>query len=227
MDKKNKVKRIFDSIAGRYDLLNHLLSAGMDFYWRKRALKLTKINTESVILDMACGTGDFSIAAGKLGTNKIIGADYSYEMIKNFCSKAAWSKGRIVQTVAEAPPFKNSCFTNIIIGFGVRNFYNIQTAFDNFYSLLTLGGKVTILEFRLPPQKIFQLVYNFYFTRVLPLVGKIISKDPEAYTYLPESVHEFDRKINLPELLKNSGFENIESHSLTAGIVQVVIAFKK
>lgn len=226
MNKKAQVKRIFDSIAGKYDLLNHLLSLGIDIYWRKRALKLTGINKNTILLDVACGTGDFAIAAYKAGVRKIICSDFSFVMLKLFNKKAEWSKGNLFQATAESLPLKEQIFTNITVAFGVRNFYDIQKAFDFFYNILLPDGKVTILEFRLPSQKILQSLYNLYFINILPKIGRIISKDKEAYTYLPESVHEFDTKINLPELLRNSGFSEIKTYSLTAGIVQIVIAAK-
>ena len=226
MDKKNRVKRIFDDISGRYDFLNHFLSAGIDFYWRKKSLKLTKISKDASLLDVACGTGDFAIAARKKGVTKIIGADLSINMLKVFNTKKSWSKGNIVQTVAEHIPFKDDSFTNITVAFGVRNFYDILDGFKSFFRILKINGKVTILEFRLPSKSIIKKFYSFYFDKVLPKIGKLISKDQEAYTYLPESVNEFDEKINLPELLTKAGFSNIQTFSLTFGIVQVVIAEK-
>lgn len=226
MDKKNRVKRIFDDISRRYDFLNHFLSAGIDFYWRKKALKLTGISKNAKLLDVACGTGDFAIAARKRGINQIIGADLSINMLKLFNEKRDWSNGNIVQSVAEQIPFKDNSFTNITVAFGVRNFYDILEGFKSFFRVLELRGKVTILEFRLPSNSLIRKFYSFYFNTVLPKIGKVISKDKEAYTYLPESVNEFDEKINIPELLTRAGFSNIENHSLTFGIVQVVIAEK-
>lgn len=226
MDKKNRVKRIFDDISRRYDFLNHFLSAGIDFYWRKKSLKLTGISNNAKLLDVACGTGDFAIAAKKRGVDQIIGVDLSINMLKIFNKKRDWSNGNIVQTVAEEIPFKDNSFTNITVAFGVRNFYDILEGFKSFFRVLELRGKVTILEFRLPSNSMIRKFYSFYFNTVLPKIGKFISKDKEAYTYLPESVNEFDEKINIPELLTRAGFSNIENHSLTFGIVQVVIAEK-
>ena len=226
MNKKNQVKRIFDSIASRYDLLNHLLSMGTDIYWRNKAITLTKMKADSVLLDVACGTGDFSITARKKGIINIFGADLSKVMLELYEDKAEWIKGRTLQMTAENCSFKKESFTNIIVAFGVRNFYDIQQAFNSFHSILKPNGKVTVLEFRLPKNKLVNSVYRFYFERILPLIGKIISKDKEAYYYLPNSVEEFDSKVELTEIFENSGFRKIESHSLTFGIVQVVLATK-
>ncbi|MCB9206276.1 MAG: bifunctional demethylmenaquinone methyltransferase/2-methoxy-6-polyprenyl-1,4-benzoquinol methylase UbiE [Ignavibacteriales bacterium] len=226
MDKKTQVKRIFDSISHKYDFLNHFLSAGVDFYWRKKALKLSQVDSNTSLLDVACGTGDFSISAKKFGVNKIIGLDLSKNMLSNFNEKVNWSKGNLVQSVAEFMPFKNNSFTNITVAFGVRNFYDIKKGFQSFYNVLRDNGKVTILEFRLPESGIIKSIYLFYFDKILPLIGKIISKDKEAYNYLPESVNEFDSKIDLQKILSEVGFKNITKHSLTFGIVQVVIAKK-
>jgi len=225
-EKKTKVKRIFDSIAVRYDLLNHLLSFGFDYYWRKKALKLTGLNSESILLDVACGTGDVAITARKMGIENIFGADFSHNMLTLFNKKSSWIKGRNIQMVAENFPLKDECITNITVAFGVRNFYDIQKAFNSFYKVLKNGGKVTILEFRMPANVIFKFLYKFYFKKILPLIGGLISGEKEAYKYLPASVEEFDEKIKLPELLGNSGFEKIEVHNLTFGITQVVIATK-
>ncbi len=227
MNKKTQVKRIFDSISNRYDLLNHLLSGGIDIYWRKKALRLSRINETSVLLDVACGTGDFAIEAKKLKVKTIIGADLSLNMLRIFNKKTNWSKGNIVQTVAEKVPFKNNSFTNITVAFGVRNFYDILESFRNFYRVLKPGGTVTILEFRLPKNKFVRSFYLFYFNKILPLIGRIISSDKEAYTYLPESVDAFDSKVDLWKLLNDAGFNKINNHPLTFGIVQVVVASKQ
>ncbi len=226
IEKKKEVKKIFDSIAWRYDFLNHLLSFGMDIYWRKKALKLTGFNSESILLDVACGTGDVAIEAKKQGAEKIFGADYSYNMLQLFEKKSKWIKSRTAQMVAENLPLKDESVTNITVAFGVRNFYDIQEGFNSFYRILKNGGKATIIEFRLPSNAVFKALYKFYFKKILPVVGGIISGDMAAYKYLPRSVEEFDEKIDMPELLRNSGFRNIEIYPLTMGIVQTIIATK-
>lgn len=225
-DKKTQVKKMFDNIAGRYDFLNHFLSFGLDIYWRKKALKLTELNSESILFDVACGTGDVAIEARKLGVQKIYGADFSHNMLRLFEKKSHWINGHLVQMVAENIPVKNESVTNITVAFGVRNFYDIQQGFNSFYRILKPNGKATVIEFRMPSNKILKTTYRFYFKKILPFLGGIISGDKAAYTYLPDSVEEFDEKINLEKLLANSGFGEIKKYNFTFGIVQVVIAKK-
>lgn len=225
-NKKVQVRRIFDSISHRYDFLNHFLSAGVDFYWRKKAIKLSQMSKDSVLLDLACGTGDFAITAKNSGVEKIYGGDLSFNMLSHFAKKADWINGRMLETVAEHLPFQNGSFTNITVAFGVRNFYDIPTAFKEFHRVLSNTGRATVLEFRLPENKFVKNFYMFYFNRILPLIGRMISKDQEAYTYLPESVGEFDQKVNLVKIFSDCGFANVKKYSLTFGLVQIVIAEK-
>ncbi|MBI3123456.1 MAG: bifunctional demethylmenaquinone methyltransferase/2-methoxy-6-polyprenyl-1,4-benzoquinol methylase UbiE [Ignavibacteriales bacterium] len=225
-NKKVQVRRIFDSISHRYDFLNHFLSAGVDFYWRKKAIKLSQMSQDTVLLDLACGTGDFAITAKNSGVQKIFGGDLSYNMLSLFGKKADWINGRMLETVAEHLPFQQDSFTNITVAFGVRNFYDIPTAFKEFHRVLANKGKATVLEFRLPENKLVRNFYMFYFNKVLPLIGRIISSDQEAYTYLPESVGEFDKKVDLVKIFSDCGFANVKKYSLTFGLVQVVIAEK-
>lgn len=226
MEKKQKVKNIFDSIAFRYDFLNHLLSFGVDHYWRRKALKLSKVGTDSFLLDVACGTGDVAIEAHKQGVRNIIGADFSHNMLGLFKKKSEWIVGRVIQTTAEQMPFPDNTFTNITVAFGVRNFYDIKEGFKSFHRVLKKDGKATVIEFQMPENKIFKSFYKFYFKKILPLVGGIVSKNKTAYKYLPDSVEEFDEKIFLVDLLKEVGFKSIKKYKLTFGIVQVVIAEK-
>lgn len=217
---------MFDSIAHKYDFLNHFLSAGIDIYWRRKALRLTRLSSETFLLDVACGTGDFAIEARKFGVNKIIGADFSFNMLKLFNKKSRWINGMNVQVAAEFLPIKDNQVTNITVAFGVRNFYDIQLAFHSFNRVLSENGKVTILEFSMPKNVLVKLLYRLYFHSILPLIGKIISKDQSAYTYLPESVEDFDKNVDLEKLLSTAGFRKVEKHFLTFGLVQVVIAEK-
>ena len=225
-EKKIQVKRIFDNISGRYDFLNHFLSFGLDFYWRKKALKLTRLDSSSILLDVACGTGDVAIQAKKIGVQQIYGADFSYNMLKLFHKKTDWVDGHLVQMVAEMIPFKNESVTNITVAFGVRNFYDIQEGFNSFYRILKPNGKATVIEFRMPSNKIIKSIYRFYFKNILPVLGGIISGDKAAYTYLPDSVEEFDEKVNLENLLIKSGFKEIKKYNFTFQTIQVLIASK-
>lgn len=226
MGKQKQVKRIFDSISDKYDLLNHLLSAGVDIYWRKKAIKLSGMNKDSILLDVACGTGDFAITARKSGIENITGADLSLNMLTLFSRKADWINGKSVQAVAENIPFKENSFTNITVAFGIRNFYDIPAGLRSFYRVLKPGGKATILEFRLPSNKAIKSLYLFYFNRVLPFIGRMVSKDNEAYTYLPASVGDFHEKINLVKFMNEAGFNRVKKYSLTFGLTQVVIGKK-
>jgi demethylmenaquinone methyltransferase/2-methoxy-6-polyprenyl-1,4-benzoquinol methylase len=225
-DKKQQVKNIFDSIAFRYDLLNHLLSFGVDHYWRKKDLKLSDLNSSSILLDVACGTGDVAIQAKKLGAGKIYGADFSLNMLQLFSKKANWSSGRLIQMVAEHLPLKDNSVTNISVAFGVRNFYDLAAGFDSFHRILKPEGKATIIEFRMPSNFFFKSLYKFYFRHILPAVGGAISGDRKAYEYLPRSVEDFDEKVDMKKLLHNSGFRKIDVYNLSLGIVQVIIAQK-
>ena len=224
--KKTQVKSIFDSIANRYDFLNHLLSFGVDHYWRRKALKLSKVGSESFLLDIACGTGDVAIEAYRQGVRNIIGADFSHNMLRLFKKKSEWIVGKVVQTAAEQMPFRDNTFTNITVAFGVRNFYDIKEGFRSFHRILKKNGKATVIEFQMPENKVFKSLYKFYFKKILPLVGGIVSKNRTAYQYLPDSVEEFDEKILLVDLLKEVGFTSVKKYQLTLGIVQVVIAEK-
>ena len=225
-EKQILVKNVFDPIAKKYDLLNHLLSFGIDIYWRKKSLALTKISKDAHLLDVACGTGDFSISVKKIGVNKITGLDLSSEMLKEFHKKSSWSVGNVVQGVAEKMPFKANAFDNVIVGFGVRNFYDIEKGLEEFHRVLKPGGKATVLELRLPKHKLFKTLYNLYFNKVLPVIGKLISKNDVSYTYLPNSVALFDKQVKVDKILSKIGYKNIEVHKFTFGIVQCTIGKK-
>lgn len=226
MEKRQKVRNIFDSIAFKYDFLNHLLSFGVDHYWRRKALKLSNVGSDSILLDVACGTGDVAIEAYKQGVRNIIGADFSHNMLGLFKKKSEWIVGKVIQTTAEQMPFPDSTFTNITVAFGVRNFYDIKEGFKSFHRVLKPNGKATVIEFQMPENKVFKSLYKFYFKKILPLIGGIVSKNKSAYQYLPESVEEFDEKISLVDLLKEAGFKLVKKYKLTFGIVQVVVAEK-
>ena len=180
MEKRQKVKNIFDSIAFRYDFLNHLLSFGVDHYWRRKALKLTKVGNDSILLDVACGTGDVAIEAYEQGVRNIVGADFSHNMLGLFKKKSEWIVGKVIQTTAEQMPFRDNTFTNITVAFGVRNFYDIKEGFKSFHRVLKPNGKATVIEFQMPENKIFKALYKFYFKRILPF--------PVSHPFFPSTI---------------------------------------
>lgn len=194
--KKTRVREMFDSIAPRYDLLNHLLSFGVDRLWRRRMVGVVAAGTPAAILDVAAGTGDVAVAlARRLPAARITGIDLSGEMLAVGRGKVArrglCDRIELVQGDAEQLPFPDGTFDAVTIGFGIRNFGSIEAGLAEAFRVLRPGGRLCILEFSTPRGRCFGLLYRFYFHRILPLVGRLISKDDSAYTYLPESVDHF------------------------------------
>jgi len=229
-EKKKYVRSMFNSIAETYDLLNHVLSFGIDFYWRWRAIKRLKPVNPELLLDMATGTGDFAIAASKQLKARIVGLDLSEQMLAVGHRKLL--KRQLTETIhfacadAENIPVGDNVFDAATVGFGVRNFENLTKGLREFCRVLRPGGHLVILEFSRPRIFPFKQLYFFYFRTILPLVGKLISKDPEAYTYLPDSVAKFPEPESLAEILKNAGFRSVEYKPLTFGIVHIHHAIK-
>lgn len=220
-----QVETLFDSIARTYDFLNHFLSGGMDFYWRRQALKFLGNPLPGLILDVACGTGDFAIAAAKYGCKSVVGIDISESMLKIAREKINREilNGTIelVRGNAENLPFENCKFDAIIVAFGVRNFYDLSMGLSEMRRVLKDEGKFIILEFSKPKNFIFSIIYFFYFKYVLPLIGKIVSKNYFAYRYLPETVASFPEREDFKNILQRIGFKNITYELLTFGIVTI------
>ena len=228
--KKKQVGKMFDNIAKNYDFLNHSLSLGMDYYWRKKAIKYLTNNPKK-ILDVATGTADFAISASKLSDVKITGIDISEGMIK-IGTKKIKRKGleKIIKLEiadSEKMSFSDNSFDAITAGFGIRNFENLQKGLSEMYRVLKKDGMIAILEPSKP--KIFPLkqMYHIYFHHIIPILGSFISKDNSAYTYLPNSVEEFPRGKELIKHLKNVGFKSCTNIPLTFGIIDLYIAIKK
>lgn len=223
--KKKQVADMFDSISGRYDFLNHFLSLGIDIHWRKKAIKYLKNNQPKQILDIATGTGDFAIEALKLNPDKIIGVDISEGMLSVGREKM---KNREIDHIitmekgdSENLHFDDNKFDAIIVAFGVRNFENLEKGLREMNRVLKPGGKAVILEFSKPTIFPFKQLYHFYFRWVLPKIGKIVSKDASAYTYLPESVNEFPFGKDFESILAHTGFKNTLCKPLTLGISSI------
>jgi len=223
--KKADVRDMFDSIAPRYDFLNHFLSMGIDRFWRRKAIRIIGKHQHNKILDIATGTGDMAILASKLKPELIAGVDISSEMINVQKQKLAKRKldHLIKPQVADGEniPFDTDTFDIVMTAFGVRNFENLEKGLQEMHRVLNDGGMALILEFSSPQKSPFKQLYNFYFTRILPRVGRLVSKDMEAYTYLPDSVSTFPSGNDFTEILEDAGFNNTRSIPLTFGIASI------
>ena len=228
--KKKQVGKMFDNITKNYDLLNHTLSFGMDFYWRYKAVKCITNNPKN-ILDVATGTADFAISASKLKNVNITGIDISEGMIEVGKRKIK-HKGleNIIQLQlgdSENLIFENNTFDAITAGFGVRNFEDLNKGLSEMYRVLNKKGIVAILEPSKPKSFPLKQFYNLYFHHVLPFFGKLISKDNSAYTYLPNSVEAFPNGKDFIKYLDKAGFKECKHIPLTFGIVDLYIAIKE
>jgi len=223
--KKADVRDMFDSIAPRYDFLNHFLSMGIDRLWRRKAIRIIGKHQHNKILDIATGTGDMAILASKLKPELIAGVDISSEMINVQKQKLAKRKldHLIKPQVADGEniPFDTDTFDIVMTAFGVRNFENLEKGLQEMHRVLNDGGMALILEFSSPQKSPFKQLYNFYFTRILPRIGRLVSKDMRAYTYLPDSVSTFPSGNDFTEILEDAGFNNTRSIPLTFGIASI------
>tara|TARA_B100000579_G_scaffold437232_1_gene465763 strand:+ start:1826 stop:2545 length:720 start_codon:yes stop_codon:yes gene_type:complete len=228
-NKKTQIINMFDNISETYDLLNLVLSFRMDYIWRKKSIQSIKNNPEK-ILDIATGTADLAIMAAKYTNAKIIGVDISKKMLSigNKKIKKYELSNRILLKLGDAEqlPFKNNSFQAITSGFGVRNFENIETGLSEMHRVLEKDGVLVILEPSKPSKFPVKQLYNIYFRYILPLLGKIISKDKNAYTYLTNSVNAFPPKKVFLKKLQETGFKDCKHIPLTFGIVSLYSAKK-
>jgi demethylmenaquinone methyltransferase/2-methoxy-6-polyprenyl-1,4-benzoquinol methylase len=229
--KKTQVARMFDSISWRYDLLNHLLSANVDIIWRRKAMRELKALKPKLILDVATGTGDLAIQAVKsLDPEKIIGVDISTGMMdigrKKIEEKGLSNRIELRRGDSENLPFEENKFDAVIVAFGVRNFENLEKGLADMLRVVKPGGKVVILEFSKPDKFPFREFYGLYFRFVVPIVGRLVSKDKAAYDYLPESVHAFPRGKTFTDILDRLGYKNTACKPLTFGIASIYTGTK-
>ncbi len=228
--KKEQVAEMFDNISGSYDFLNHFLSIGIDNLWRRKAVRLLKKFNPKRILDVATGTGDLALASLKLNPDKVVGVDISTKMLEvgrqKIIKRQLTEKVELKNGDAENLPFENASFDAIMSAYGVRNFGNLPKGLSEMSRVLVEGGHAVILEFSQPKNIIFRKLYYFYFCNVLPFVGKIVSKDNRAYTYLPESVRAFPDGEEMAKILKNCGFKRVQCIPLTFGISTIYLAEK-
>ena len=223
--KKEQIAAMFNSISGKYDFLNHFLSLGIDILWRKRAVRLLKKHQPKLILDIATGTGDFAIEALSLNPEKIIGVDISEGMLsvgrEKLIKKNLTDKIELLSGDSEVLPFEDNFFDAVIVSFGVRNFENLEKGLSDMLRVLKPGGKVVILEFSKPKSFPFKQIYQFYFQWILPKIGKLISKNHAAYSYLPDSVEAFPDGDDFLSILNKIGFQKNQCTPLTLGISSI------
>jgi demethylmenaquinone methyltransferase / 2-methoxy-6-polyprenyl-1,4-benzoquinol methylase len=229
--KKKQVSRMFNNIARYYDFLNHFLSLGIDISWRKKAVKHLQDKPYLTILDIATGTADVALMiADRVDTQKIIGIDIAQEMLevgKKKVSKA--EKSHIIELElgdSEDLRFESDYADAVTVAFGVRNFENIEKGLIEIRRVLKPDGKLVILEFSKPTIFPFKQLYHGYFRFVLPLIGRITSKDPKAYKYLYESVQAFPGGKDFLNVLERLDYKNVKFYSLTLGICNIYIAYK-
>ena len=227
--KKKQVTQMFDNIAGSYDFLNHTLSLGMDNIWRKIAIKKLS-NNPATILDIATGTGDFAISASKYTNATITGIDISQGMldvgVEKINKKGLTDRIQLQLADSENLPFQDNSYDAITAGFGVRNFEDLNKGLAEMYRTLKSGGKVAILEPSEPTHFPLKQFYKLYFHHILPFIGGIISKDKNAYSYLPDSVSAFPSGKDFLTELDKVGFKESKHIPLTFGIVSLYVAIK-
>ena len=223
--KKDQVATMFNNISKRYDMLNRILSVGIDVQWRKKAIKLLKEDQPKLILDIATGTADFAIASLKLQPEKVIGVDISEGMLAMGREKIArLGHSDVIELQlgdSEGLLFPDNKFDAAIVAFGVRNFENLEKGLSDILRVLKPGGKLVVLEFSKPRKFPFKQVYNVYFKYILPKIGRLVSKDASAYTYLPESVDAFPDGQRFLDIMNQVGFNSSQCIPLTFGISSI------
>ncbi|MES2628285.1 MAG: bifunctional demethylmenaquinone methyltransferase/2-methoxy-6-polyprenyl-1,4-benzoquinol methylase UbiE [Bacteroidota bacterium] len=228
--KKEQVATMFNNIAPKYDFLNHFFSMGTDILWRKKAIRLLKEDKPSVILDLATGTGDFAFEAMSLNPSQVIGMDISEGMLDVGRQKVKKRglEGKIDLKYGDSAnlPLADESVDALTIGFGVRNFENLEKGLSEMLRVLRPGGKAVILEFSKPSSFPIKQLYNFYFKNIMPLLGRLVSKDSSAYTYLPESVQAFPEGTVFLDILRSVGYREVKAHRLSGGIATIYVGRK-
>ena len=231
LDKKKQVEQMFDTISGNYDDLNRVISMGSDVKWRKKVIKMVAERNPESILDIATGTGDLAIKFASLSqATRIVGLDLSEGMLSVANNKVAGkdlsTTIEFIQGDSEALPFETESFDAITVSFGIRNFENLEKGLSEIYRVLKQNGIFVILETSVPNKTPFKQGYNFYAKRVLPLIGKLFSKDKVAYTYLSESASVFPYGEKLNNILRKIGFIEVKNEPQTFGVATIYSATK-
>lgn len=229
MPRKDHIREMFDGVAPTYDRLNHLLSLNIDKLWRSRSLTEIVDGSTQQILDVACGTGDSTIAIAKAAGSgsRVTGVDISEGMMSLVMRKAAHEgvhdRIRLKMADAEDLPFEDGAFDRVTCQFGIRNFEHKELALKEFLRVLKPGGKVVILELSVPRQPFVRRCYDLYFMHVLPWIGGLVSGDKAAYRYLPASVHGFPAPEKFCAMMVSSGFESVRCKTFTLGLCRMYV----
>lgn len=218
------VRSMFGRVARRYDLLNHLLSFGMDYYWRRRTVRVVReilSRPGARVVDLCCGTGDLLLALEKQRGSQILGSDFCHPML--VIARQKIGERRFHSDLFEADalllPLHDQCLDLITVAFGFRNLVNYRAGLEEMIRVLRPGGMAAILEFSQPPNQLFSRLYDFYSTEILPAIGGVISGAKDAYDYLPESVRNFPSAEELADQMCRTGFRQVTFKRMTGGIV--------
>jgi demethylmenaquinone methyltransferase/2-methoxy-6-polyprenyl-1,4-benzoquinol methylase len=231
LSKKEQIAQMFDTISGNYDQLNRVISFGIDVKWREKVLQIVTESKPEIILDIATGTGDLAILLAKTEAKKIIGIDISAGMLevgkKKIQHKNLSKTIEMVLADSENMPFEDNCFEAITVAFGIRNFENLEKGLAEILRVLKPNGVFVILETSVPDKTPYKQGYTFYSKNILPLIGKIFSKDNVAYGYLSESAAAFPYGEALNNILKKTGFIDVVAMPQTFGVATIYSASKK
>lgn len=231
MAKKEGIRRLFDKIAPEYDTLNHILSLNIDKGWRKKAVReVVDTDIPLKVLDVACGTGDFTIEIARklVSGSSVVGIDLSEGMMAVGREKirAAGVSAEMVQGDCEALSFDEGSFDRVAVGFGVRNFEHLEVGLAEMYRVLKKNGKLVVLELSVPSNSFVCWCYKLYFLKILPVIGGWISGDRGAYEYLPASVLRFPAPEKFMQMMQEAGFDNVSHKSFTLGICRMYVGVK-
>jgi demethylmenaquinone methyltransferase/2-methoxy-6-polyprenyl-1,4-benzoquinol methylase len=226
-----RIAGMFDDIAGRYDLLNRLLSGGLDARWRRKAVDGLELTGKERLLDVCTGTGDVAIAAAARpsgGADQVVGVDFSGAMLRIGLDKvrraALESRVRLAQGDATQLPLPDGSFDAAIVAFGIRNVVDLDGACGELYRVLRPGGRLAILEFGMPRTPGISFLYRTYFRHIVPRIGRAISRHRDAYEYLPVSVSEFPSNQAFADVLRRAGFSSVRAVKMTMGSVFLYLA---
>ena len=230
LGKKKQVEQMFDTISGNYDTMNRMITLGTDQGWRRKVLKIVSDTQPESILDIATGTGDLAILLSQTKASKIIGLDLSAGMLEVGREKVNELKLdqriEMIQGDSENLPFEDNSFDAITVGFGIRNFENLEKGLTEILRVLKPNGIFVILETSVPTKFPLKQGYNFYTKRIVPMMGKFFSKDQKAYAYLSESAKNFPFGIELNNILSKVGFTSVKHEPQTMGIATIYSATK-